>query len=229
MFNLAREALIASGVKGEGELAKYLRKLDSLVWKYMPGIPLKASQLERARAAFDFLWRRHPCRYLMQGAFEFNHVIDAHFGASDQPMGNCLGLTVFYNCFLRRLGIPAWALYLENAFEIGPHVLTLLKQGTLWIDVENIRPDGFGFMGHKKNPSRVVWGDKELAADIYQSAGTKLFQQGELKEALSHYNLALQLNPRYEKARLNRAILLDRMRLEDDRSMPCRPYQCDIQ
>ena len=147
MFNLEREALIVSGVKGEGEVTKYLRKLDSLVLKYMPGIPLKASQLERARAAFEFLWSRHPCRYLMKGAFELNHVIDAHFGA----------------------------------------------------------------------------------ADIYQSAGTKLFQQGELKEALSHYNLALQLNPRYAKARLNRAILLDRMRFEDDRSMSCRPYQCDIQ
>ena len=105
----------------------------------------------------------------------------------------------------------AQALYLENAFEVGPHVLTLLRNDNDEIDVENILPQGFDYKGHKENPYRVEWGDKELVADIYQSAGTAFFQREELREALRNYDLALKLYPGYEKARLNRAILLDRM------------------
>jgi lipoprotein NlpI len=49
-------------------------------------------------------------------------------------------------------------------------------------------------------------------ADIYQSRGTDLFEKGELGEALRNYDMALNLNPRYEKVELNRAILLDQMK-----------------
>jgi len=79
------------------------------------------------------------------------------------------------------------------------------------MDVENILPQGFDYKGHKENPYRVEWGDRELVADIYQSAGTESFQRQEFREALRNYDLALKLYPGYEKARLNRAILLDRM------------------
>jgi lipoprotein NlpI len=61
------------------------------------------------------------------------------------------------------------------------------------------------------NLSRLEWGDKELVADIYQSTGTELFQKGLFDEALKNYDMALKLNPEYEKAKINRAILLDRM------------------
>ena len=107
----------------------------------------------------------------------------------------------------------AEALYLENAFGMGPHVLTVLKTEDSIIDIENIFPDGFDYKGHLDNPSRTRWGDKELVADIYHSLGNELFSKGELIKALENYDRAIHLNPRYEKARLNKAILLDKMEM----------------
>jgi tetratricopeptide (TPR) repeat protein len=103
------------------------------------------------------------------------------------------------------------ALYLENAFEMGPHVLTVLQAGASAIDIENILPDGFDYKGHLNHPSRTRWGDKELVADIYNSLGNECFEKGEFALALSHYEMAIQLNPEYEKVRLNRAILMDKL------------------
>ena len=60
----------------------------------------------------------------------------------------------------------------------------------------------------------MEWGHKELVADIYQSIGTELFKKGDFGEALKNYDMALKHNPGYEKAELNRAILLDRMRMK---------------
>lgn len=159
---------------------------------------------------FNSLWKERPNRYLTQGQFRFNQVIDAQLDCPNQPVGNCLGLTLLYNCLLRRIGIRAQALYLENAFEVGPHVLTFLRIDDLEIDVENILADGFDYNGHKENPDRVEWEDKELVADIYQSAGTESFQEKRFQEALRNYDLALKFYPGYEKARLNKSILLSR-------------------
>ena len=213
MFDLEREALIASGLESEDNIRDYHTKFDFLSKEYIPREHVDAPPLERARMAFDSLWRERPNRYIRQGPFRFNHVIDSQLDRLNQPVGNCLGLTILYHCLLRRIGIRAQALYLENAFEVGPHVLTLLRIDNMEIDVENILPDGFDYMGHKENPHRVEWGDKELVADIYQSAGTESFQREEFRDALRNYDLALKLYPGYEKARLNRTILLDRMRM----------------
>jgi len=109
------------------------------------------------------------------------------------------------------MGIHSDALYLENAFGIGPHVLTVLKAGQRTIEVENILPEGFDYNGHYNNPSRTLWRDKELIADINHSMGNEYFEKGELSSALLSYNLAIRLNPRYQKARLNKVILLDKL------------------
>ena len=213
MFNLEREALIASGLEGEKKILEYHTKFDLISQEYIAKEHVDAPSLEMARTVFDSLWKERPNRYTSHGSFRFNQVIDAQLEHLNQPVGNCLGLTLLYNSLLRRTGIWAQALYLENAFEVGPHVLTLLRVDNDEIEVENILPEGFDYKGHKENPYRVVWGDKELVADIYQSAGTKFFHREEFREALRNYDLALKLYPGYEKARLNRAILLDRMRM----------------
>ncbi len=106
------------------------------------------------------------------------------------------------------------ALYLENAFGIGPHVLTLLQTEASTIDIENILPDGFDYKGHLDDPSRMKWGDRELVADIYHSLGNELFLKGEWTEALEKYEMSLHLNPEYEKARLNKVILLDKLEMD---------------
>jgi tetratricopeptide (TPR) repeat protein len=112
------------------------------------------------------------------------------------------------------MGMNANALYLENAFGIGPHVLTLLQTEASTVDIENILPEGFDYKGHLNNRSRTRWGDRELVADIYHSLGNELFWKGKLTEALEKYKMSIHLNPRYEKARLNKTILVGKMDME---------------
>jgi len=108
----------------------------------------------------------------------------------------------------------AEALYLEDAFGISPHVLTILPTKDSSIDVENIFPNGYDYKGHLMHPSRTRWGDQELIADIYLSMGNDFFEKGEWIEALEKYDHAICLNPQFEKAHLNRAILLDKIEMD---------------
>jgi tetratricopeptide (TPR) repeat protein len=169
----------------------------------------------KARSLFTWLWNQKPNRYQSHGTFRLHDVVDSQLSGENQAVGNCLGLTLLYNCLLKRIGIDVGALYVENAFGIGPHVLTMVSTEGLLIDVENILPDGFDFKGHLANPSRIRWGNKELVADIYHSLGNEFFEKENFVEALENYDRAIQLNPQYEKARLNKAIVLDKIDRED--------------
>ena len=210
-FDLARQALIASDLRDENRITEYLGKLSSLSKQFIAQEKLPSSILTRARGLFDWLWKERPTRYRHQGNFRLNQVIDAQINGSTSVVGNCLGLTLLYNCLLRRIGIKAEAVYLENGFDLGPHVLTSLTTDDSCIDIENILPGGFYYIGHKNEPSRIRWGDRELVADIYHSVGNEFFEGGEFSKALRNYRTALELNPQYEKARLNKIILLDRI------------------
>ena len=216
-FDLGKEALIASGLRDERRVRDYLGKIDSIFRKFLPEEVRRLSPLNTAEKLFKALWKDRPNRYRQQGTYRLDEVIDAQCGSDKKAVGNCLGLTLLYNCLIKRVGVDAQALYLENAFNIGPHVLTVLRIDNLTIDVENILPDGFDYKGHKQNPARVTWGEKALVADIYQSRGTELFLKGQLEYALDNYEMALKLNPNYEKARLNKTILLDRIKLNSDK------------
>jgi hypothetical protein len=172
-FNFEKEALQASGIEEKNQIAEYERILDCLCQQFVCQIILTSGPLEKARALFDWLWREKPSRYKPEGDYRLRHVIDAQLSKDSQTVGNCLGLTLLYNCLLRKMEINAEALYLENAFGMGPHVLTLLQTEESSIDIENILPNGFDYKGHLDDPLRTRWGDKELVADIYHSNGVK--------------------------------------------------------
>lgn len=210
-LDFEKEALLTSGIKGKDELAIYENKLHLVLHQFLSEISPVPDPLIKARDLFTWLWKEKPTRYGPHGHFRLSHAIDAQLNKENPTVGNCLGLTLLYNCFLRRMGIRADALYLDNAFGIGPHVLTLLQAEESTIDIENILLEGFDYKGHLNNPSRTRWGDKELVADIYHSVGNECFEKGEFIEALNNYEMAIKLNPCYEKARLNKAILLDRI------------------
>ena len=211
VFNLEKEALVASGLKEKDQIRDYLGKLDSISEQLkLKGIR-DSSPIVRAENLFEILWKAKPNRYRQRGFYRLNEVLDAQLSKEDRPVGNCLGLTLLYHCLLKRIGIEAEVLHLENAFGIGPHVLTVLQIDDQTIDIENILPGGFDYNGHKEDPSRLRWGEKELVADVYQSRGSELFKNGELEDALKSYDMALNLNPNYEKAALNREILLNQV------------------
>jgi len=121
---------------------------------------------------------------------------------------------LLYNCLLRRMGIDAEAAYLENAFGMGPHVLTILHAEEAVVDIEHIFPHGFNHKGHLSDPSRTPWGDRGLVADVYLSAGNEFFERGHYAEALQSYDMAIALNPKFERAHVNRAIVLDKIGTE---------------
>ena len=108
-------------------------------------------------------------------------------------------------------GVSAGAVYLENAFNRGPHVLTVIKEKDRIVHVEHIFQDGFDYKGHLTNRDRTEWGERELLADIYNSRGNGLFEKEAFPEALIQYEKAIELNPRYENARLNKAIVKQKL------------------
>ena len=209
-FDLVKEALLASGLEKDHQVAEYTVKLGHLHRQFVHEMKPGRDPLTGAKALFDWLWIKKPDRYERHGRYRLNHTIDSQLSKEKQAVGNCLGLTLLYNCLLHRSAIDAAALHLENAFGIGPHVLTLLETGESVIDIENILPQGFDYKGHLKNPSRTIWGDRELVADIYHSRGNEYYEKGCYREALRSYDIAIRLNPRYESACLNKAIVLDR-------------------
>jgi tetratricopeptide (TPR) repeat protein len=211
MFNLEKESLLASGLKDRRQLIKYGTKLHQLTKHFVGQMKPPDEPVKKAEVLFHWLWERKPGRYKPQSHFRLNDVIDAELNEECRTVGNCLGLTLLYHCLLRKMNIFADALYLENAFGMGPHVLTLFQTDALTIDIENILRDGFDYKGHLNSPSRRRWGDKELVADIYHSLGNECFEKGELAEAVKHYQMAIKLNPQYEKAHLNKAIVIEKL------------------
>ena len=205
--DLAWGALVASGVRNQREFSNYLSKIDMLC-QDIEADSLAGDDLQTARALFDWLWTKKPNRYQTQGNFRLTTVIDAQLSFSEEKVGNCLGLTLLYNVLAQKIGLKVEAVYLDEAFGIGPHVFSTLVINEITIDVENIFPHGFDFRGHFGNPQRILWGNAELIADIYYSIGNQLMEKNNLEEAVQNYSKAIRLNPNYTKAYLNRGIAL---------------------
>jgi len=210
-FDLEKEALIASGIKNADQIRAYKEKLHFLYEQFTSRDAVSQDPLTRAKQIFDRLWEVKPSRYASHGSYKLTDVIDAQINKDSKAIGNCLGLTVLYNCLLQRSGLEPEALHVENAFDMGPHVLTLLRKRHAGIDVENILADGFDYKGHLNTPMRTVWGDRELVADIYHSQGNESFEKEDLSTALKNYKRAINMNPSYQKAHFNLSILLDKI------------------
>lgn len=169
--------------------------------------PLPESKRGKAKTLFQYLWQCKPFRYLSGGNFRLTDVIDAQLDPLAKHVGNCLGLTLLFNALAKQLGLQVAAIHMEDAFNRGPHVLSLVYTEEGPLQVENILPDGFDYKAHPKK-NQTAWADQELVADIYNSMGTESFSKGNPREALRFYRKAFALNPGYAKARLNMGLTL---------------------
>ena len=215
-FDFEREALIASGVTNEDRVDQYLRRLYQLLSQLEERIKPRRDPILIAQDLFVWLWQKKPNRYKAGASFRLHEVIDAQMHENSEVVGNCLGLTLLYNSLLRRKKIDASATYLENAFGIGPHVFTALTNQKRVINVENILSHGFDYKGHLKDPTRRSLGDRELVAEIYNSAGNEFFENEELDKALRNYELAIRMDLNHERAPLNILIIGDKIATEKD-------------
>jgi len=206
-IDLARGALIASGVPTKHELDRYLQVIDQLRDQIEGALPDDSDAVTKARGIFDWLWQGKPDRYEPEGHFRLTRVLEAQIG-ENKCVGNCLGLTILYNVLAQRFKLAVRAAYLEDAFGRGPHVLTVLDIGKRTIDIENILPDGFDYRAHRKARDRIEWGDRELTADMYNSNGNELAASGDWGKAIENYDKSLMLYPQYNRARLNKGIAL---------------------
>jgi tetratricopeptide (TPR) repeat protein len=214
-FDLEREALLASGVRGDDQVAAYRGKLGHIHQDFIREMKPVRDALITAKSLFDWLWVKKPARFELHGFYRLSEVIDAHLNKEGSAVGNCLGLTLLYTCLLRRMAIDPGTVYLENAFGTGPHVLTILRTKDFTIDIENILREGFDYKGHLSDPSRVIWGNRELVADIYYSQGNEGYEKGDYSGALKDYDRAISLNPLHERAQLAKVISHDKMRMNE--------------
>ena len=133
-FDLEEEALRASGVQEAGLLREYKSRLERLYSEFELEMKPSPDYVSIAGALFDWLWVKKPARYEHGGSYRLNEVIDSQLSKGNEAVGNCLGLTLLYNCVLRRAGVNAVAVDLENAFGRGPHVLSTLVRGESTIE-----------------------------------------------------------------------------------------------
>lgn len=217
-FDFFKEALIASGVKNE-DLILYDIKLDYLYKKFIKEADYPSESWSMAKALFSYLWLKKPNRYKPHGNWKLNEVIDAQLSEESIAVGNCLGLTILYNSLLKKMGLDPFALYLDNAFGIGPHVLTIIEIDNNSIYVENIFPNGFDYKGHSLECNGTRWAERELIADIYLSLGNENFEKGNYIKSMEAYEKAIEFNPNYEKAKINRAILLDKLKFCEEKGI----------
>jgi tetratricopeptide (TPR) repeat protein len=207
-FNLEFEALRASGI-AEKESVRYSQLFDEMQDRLLRCLDLSEAPVQKAKLIFDYLWREKPNRYKPNGNYKLSDTIQCQLAREGREVGNCLGLTVLYNCLLHRMDVPVKTLYLESAFGQGPHVLSVMSK--TGICIEHMFRTGFDFKGHTDDSEKIIWDDYELVADIYNSRGTECFNAGAFKQALASYEKAACLNPKYEKARINKAIVLDKL------------------
>lgn len=85
--DLAWGALVASGVRNQGELSDYLAKIDTLC-QYAQADSHACDDLQKARVLFDRLWTKKPNRYQTQGNFRLTAVIDAQLSFSEEKVGD---------------------------------------------------------------------------------------------------------------------------------------------
>src|SRR3989304_405463 len=106
-FNLEEEALLGSGIQDRNKTAFYVAELNRVYQRFLHQMIPPPDPVDKARSLFTWLWISKPDRYKSQGSYKLNEVIEAQLKGDAKSVGNCLGLTLLYNCLLRKMDIYA--------------------------------------------------------------------------------------------------------------------------
>ena len=116
-FNFEEEALLASGIQDRFKIDFYVAELDRIYQQFLHQMIPPPDPVQKAKALFTWLWLSKPDRYKPQGNYRLNKVIEAQLKRDAKFVGNCLGLTLLYNCLLRKMDIWTEALNIVRRHE----------------------------------------------------------------------------------------------------------------
>jgi len=205
--SVERAMLIASGLDSEEAIQQYTARLDTLQKRFHDYLERKKrhpnTQMETARELFDYLWEDKPRRNDENGDYKLTTAIDAQLSEDKNlAVGNCIALTALFTALGLREGLNLYATYIPG------HVLsTLRKNGSLIIDIENTRTDGYntrldesyGYV--EESAMHIV---SLMIASRWQIK--KEGREEQLNAAIKDYNLAIEISPNNAVAYCHRGI-----------------------
>ncbi len=212
VVSLERGLLIISGLKTEGEIEKYSRKLDQIyngfIEKLKSKSPVGLSTLRkymartRAKLLFEYLWNTKPKR--CNSNFLLTDVIDAQLNADiNLKVGSCVGLTSLYTVLGTREGLNLTILVSDS------HMVNRLRVDENTFDIDNTDPLGFDCAFDEKD--FIEYPTIGLLANVLNSRGIAKERLGNLEGAKEDYSAAIEVNPQYANAYNN----LGNTRLKD--------------
>jgi len=199
-LNLEKAILISYGYNDEKEIAQYISKITRLN-KTFRKFASKGLNVRKktARALYNFLWQDS-----IMGVYEAMHAFRLGKGREkrnleeDEQVGECVRRTIFCSLMGVRQGLDMRALY------NGCHVLSRVRIGKRFIDIENTSEEGInGFdIWTQGSHCRTFEGLKEgnlidLIGLTYKNRGFIETENKHWKKAITYYDRAIEIIPHY--------------------------------
>lgn len=198
--NLEKAILISYGYNKEKQIAEYRTKIDKLnkSFRKFSSKDLKVRR-KTARALYKFLWKESNME-----VFEAMHVFRLENSRKtrnlqeDEETGECVRRTTLYSLIGVKQNLNMTILY------NGGHVLSRLRIGKRFLDIENTCEEGLdGFDIFTKGSHYFSYGGLkegsliDLIGLIYKNRGFIEFEKGQWAKAITHYDKAIQIFPHY--------------------------------
>ena len=204
-LSLLEAALIAGGVRQDGQLARYRHQFAAWRNALRDSGKVTGTPYEQARAIFEYMHRD-----ILRGQYQTS--CNQLGRTIDQGNFNCLSATILYNCLGAEFGLPLVAV------ETSGHVLSRLLEDRPF-DLETTYPAWFELVNNPERRAAVhpqLYGDGcrwpdtlrrttavQLVARIYYNQGVELFHQQQFTAAVAATRASLRLDRGHKPAQGN--------------------------
>ncbi len=199
-LNLEKAMLISYGYDDEKKIAQYRTQIIRLnkIFRKFASKELKVRR-KTARALYNFLWQNPTIEvYKAMHAFRLGKDKGKRNLEEDEKVGECVRRTIFYSLIGFRQGLDMKALY------NGCHVLSRLRLGKRFLDIENTPKEGFnGFDiqtqgGHRRAYEGLKEGSLiDLIGLTYKNRGVIEMDNKHWRKAIIYYDKAIEIIPNY--------------------------------